>query len=218
MNPQQYDELTGLEKRESILGKIKTLISEKEKFHIIFADIDFFKSINDNFGHKRGDEIIKGIADFLKEIVGSEGRISRWGGDEFLILLSQNPQIFTEKIGELLLSKKFKGEPELSISLSFGIASYPDDGKNFEELYDAADKRMYDFKKRRRWKGRIVDRKEELSRIREYIVRVMKGDSLLLNIYGEKGCGKTRIIQESSIYAQIVGFDVRIIDGKKKKE
>lgn len=218
MNLQQYDELTGLEKRESALRKIKILISENKEFHIIFVDIDFFKSINDNFGHKRGDEILKDTADFLKQLVDKDETVSRWGGDEFLIVLNNNPIKFTDRIMELLTSKKFKGEPELSISLSFGTASYPEDGTNFEDLYDTADRRMYDFKKRRRWKGKIIGRKEELLKIRKLLDKVSSNNSLLCNIYGDDGVGKTRLIQEASVYAQIIGFNVKIIDGKKRDE
>ncbi len=218
MNPQQYDELTGLEKRDSVLRKIKLLITENKKFHIIFADIDFFKSINDNFGHKRGDEILKEVSQFLKETISEDEIVSRWGGDEFLIVLRNNPLKFTEKISGLLTGKKFKGEPELCISLSFGIASFPEDGTSFENLYDVADKRMYDFKKKRRWKGRIIGRKSELSKIRKMIDSVLNGNSLIVNLYGDYGVGKTRLIQESSIYAQITGFETKIISGKKREE
>lgn len=218
MNHQQYDELTGLEKRDVVLRRIKSLINDNKEFHIIFTDIDFFKSINDNFGHKRGDEILKDVATFLKQLVNDDEIVSRWGGDEFLILINNNPIEFSQKISELLMGKKFIGEPELSISLSFGIASFPKDGKDFETLYDFADKNMYEFKKKRRWRGRIIGRRLELSKIRKMLDNVSRGSSHLLNIYGPKGVGKTRIIQEAAIYAQIIGFDVKIIDGNKREE
>ena len=87
------DPLTGLYNRRSIREKLEYEFihykKTKNNFSVIIADIDYFKKINDTFGHDCGDQVLKKVAQILQDAVGERGFVSRWGGEEFLILLPE---------------------------------------------------------------------------------------------------------------------------------
>ncbi len=87
------DPLTGLYNRRFAMEKLENEFinykKTKNKFSVIIADIDYFKKINDNFGHDCGDQVLKKVAQNLQDAVGERGFVSRWGGEEFLILLPE---------------------------------------------------------------------------------------------------------------------------------
>ena len=89
------DTLTGLANRRKITELLKEEIKKLEEdnnnnFNIIMLDIDFFKKVNDNYGHPMGDEVIKKVSNHMQDKVGSEGVVGRFGGEEFLTILYNN--------------------------------------------------------------------------------------------------------------------------------
>ena len=115
-------------------------------FSIILLDIDHFKYFNDTYGHSVGDKVIKTIAHFLKANVRQGDIVSRYGGEEFMILLPE-----TDKVGATVVAEKIRhaiqNKPvEVGIdvfekvTITAGVASYPDDGKAVEVIIDKADK------------------------------------------------------------------------------
>ena len=90
------DTLTGLANRRKITELLKEEIKKLEEdnnnnnFNIIMLDIDFFKKVNDNYGHSMGDEVIKKVSNHMQDKVGSEGVVGRFGGEEFLTILYNN--------------------------------------------------------------------------------------------------------------------------------
>lgn len=117
--------------------------------HILFIiDIDNFKAINDDFGHQFGDDVLRDVALTLKNSFRKNDIIGRIGGDEFVVLMkscSDNEAIVdnAQKVCNLLQKVYVKDSNRNAISASIGIASYPYDGRSFEELYKMADRALY---------------------------------------------------------------------------
>ncbi len=151
-----FDTLTKLYNRRMFFEQSKKLLElckrECKEAVLYFIDLDDFKNINDNYGHDAGDEVLKVIANRLKENFRASDVISRFGGDEFLIFtISQNEQQVHETIKKeikQLISKRieFKNE-SFFVKCSIGISLFPEDGKDIEKLISIADLRMYEEKK-----------------------------------------------------------------------
>ncbi len=147
-----YDSLTGLVNRSNFEIQVANKIKDtKNKSALIFMDLDNFKNVNDSFGHTLGDELIIQVANILKNIINEKGVVGRLGGDEFLILLTNiKENSYVENILEEIINRFNKkiliNEVAISTSASFGIALYPTDGDNFEDLLKNADTAMYKAK------------------------------------------------------------------------
>lgn len=118
---------------------------------LLFIDLDGFKDINDSIGHSAGDTLLKIVSERLREIVKVSDTISRQGGDEFLITLSDvNDRNDIIAIADRLLRELeqsfYINEHVLSASASIGIAVYPENGDTFEALLKNADVAMYTAK------------------------------------------------------------------------
>jgi two-component system, cell cycle response regulator len=142
------DYLTGLYNKRYYEDTMDREINQarryKRNFSIILFDIDNFKLINDNFGHSMGDEVLKILSDLLKVNVRKEDTLCRVGGEEFIIVLPDTASEGARNVAEKIRIA-FNDETlnENKLSLSGGIASYPNDGNNKYELFDCADKAMY---------------------------------------------------------------------------
>lgn len=143
------DSATGLMNKRAIMEYAAyTLQNEAVKTLALFViDIDDFKRINDTYGHLSGDQVIFSVAETIKRIVGSRGVVSRFGGDEFVILLEKTEGRGLENLLRTIygdVSMLFVGENEhLKVTISTGIALYPKDGETYEELFQKADKALY---------------------------------------------------------------------------
>lgn len=141
------DPLTRLPNRFYLKKQLDSLTSSKESknFAFIFLDLDYFKNINDLYGHSEGDIVIQDVADRFKSSLNEDDFIARVGGDEFVILkqntknLQQECKKLIESLTEPFVVKGIK----CKLGVSIGIALYPADGKNFEELFKNADTAMY---------------------------------------------------------------------------
>src|SRR5574344_213234 len=144
-----HDTMTGLENRQKFNEDLTATIAEASKadvqFGIMLLDIDNMKVTNDSRGHSAGDELIIRATQILQRIARNDIKLYRFGGDEFLVLAtridSRNTMI---TIGDALL-ESFNAD---GIEFSAGIAIYPDDTTNREELLKYVDMAMYDVKKR----------------------------------------------------------------------
>lgn len=151
-----HDELTGLKNRSMVYSELQDAINRsgkvETKIAVYFLDLNKFKDINDTLGHDVGDEVLIQTARILTETVRSRDDIFRLGGDEFLIIaqdISHQSGIdrLTLKIIEKFSSPILIKGKRLPISLSIGVASYPNDSLNGEELIKFADIAMYEAKK-----------------------------------------------------------------------
>lgn len=144
------DKLTGVYLRKHIEQQfqIQMSISRQHNYNlsVIMLDIDKFKSVNDTFGHRRGDEILSRIGDLLLKSVRSTDYVARYGGEEFIILLPETDSVsgykVAEKIRKMIELSKLLGE-EMDLTVSLGISTYPEDGANEEELIEKADQALY---------------------------------------------------------------------------
>ena len=120
---------------------------------IVFIDIDRFKAINDTLGHETGDRVLRDVASFLIRNIREADYVFRWGGDEFLVLITCTEPEAMKRATELQAA--FAASPELEdlpagVALSVGTVEVPPDIPDVLPLIQAADERMYANKKRRR--------------------------------------------------------------------
>jgi diguanylate cyclase (GGDEF)-like protein len=149
------DVLTGLPNRlyfrEFIESRLSALTGIDANFALLLLDLDLFKAVNDTRGHATGDEVLKQVADRLRQSIGPQDLISRLGGDEFAIILSNvsdaaEIQKFVDVIGQTVrLPYTTLGEP-INIGTSIGIAVAPTDGTDTSLLLKRADLALYQAK------------------------------------------------------------------------
>ncbi|WP_082606516.1 MULTISPECIES: transporter substrate-binding domain-containing protein [Colwellia] len=150
-----HDELTGLANRVLLKDRLSTAIAfhqrQSLKMAVLFIDLDGFKNINDTHGHDVGDELLQQVALRLQGCVRSSDTVVRFGGDEFVLLLtglhSPNEAAYVAEKVLRLMQKEFElSKTEAFIGCSIGIAMYPADGDNDTELLKIADTMMYKVK------------------------------------------------------------------------
>jgi diguanylate cyclase (GGDEF)-like protein/PAS domain S-box-containing protein len=156
-----HDPLTSIANRELFLRVINdTLIQcavNNKKAALLYIDVDFFKEVNDTYGHTSGDEVLQEIAVRLKKCIRATDIVARLGGDEFAVLLHEiesHDQIIlvAQKILKLM-SKSFaisEHTVHVHISASIGIAIYPDDAESADQLIKYSDEAMYRVKNSQR--------------------------------------------------------------------
>ncbi|MEK8126427.1 EAL domain-containing protein [Paenibacillus filicis] len=152
-----HDALTNLPNRLLFDEKLKACFTEAERtgnmMAVIFFDLDRFKVINDTLGHHVGDQLLQRLAQKLQGYVDDKDIVARFGGDEFIILLTQmahseEAALFAEGIPDLLKEPFFIEEQELFVTASIGISLYPQDGSEGETLLKNADIAMYRSKEK----------------------------------------------------------------------
>jgi len=150
-----YDPLTRLPNRALLTDRLKQAVSlamrAEKLISVIFIDVDSFKSVNDTMGHDGGDAMLVQIAERLSALVREYDTVSRFGGDEFLIMLQQIPDIkdiqeSAKKIMSVFEQPITIKDQEFFITASAGIAVFPFDGENTDELIKHADMAMYEAK------------------------------------------------------------------------
>ena len=152
-----YDALTNLPNRRLMLERLNLSLVQAKRFHrslaIMFMDLDYFKEINDTLGHDVGDELLKVVAERLSACVRGGDTVSRQGGDEFVIVLTEIAQpkdatLVAEKIVGLMREPVIVNEHTMHVTISIGIAVYPVDGiGDPKELMKKADIAMYEAKR-----------------------------------------------------------------------
>ena len=155
-----FDSLTGLPNRSLLKDHMELAINHARRCNksvaVLLLDLDNFKDINDTLGHAIGDKLLKAVSERLQKEVRSSDTLARWGGDEFILLLTDideihNTPLITEKILRSLNEKPFILEgTEIVTTASIGIAFYPQDGQDGETLLKQADTAMYEAKKKGR--------------------------------------------------------------------
>jgi diguanylate cyclase (GGDEF)-like protein len=148
------DGLTGLYNhryfQEYLIFELYRSSRNKETFSMLFLDLDFFKQYNDTHGHLEGDQLLRSLAGILKKSIRRSDVLARYGGEEFVLILPATPKanarIVGEKIRRYVESYPFKGrdtQPNQKVTLSIGIAAFPDDGSDRSALIQCADLAMY---------------------------------------------------------------------------
>jgi len=145
------DSLTGLANRRNIMNMMSIEVSRCGRnggsFALIMSDIDFFKNVNDNYGHDTGDYVLKRISDIMRENLRQQDVVSRWGGEEFLIMLPytdlQKAVSVAEKLREAVKGAEmsFAGA-RFSITMTFGVSEF-DKNLGLEKAIKKADDALY---------------------------------------------------------------------------
>lgn len=151
-NLADYDALTGLLMRRPMITMMESFwnqwVNDKDNFYLVISDLDNFKRINDEFGHEAGDIILKAVGEILRENVRENDYVARWGGDEFMFLLSK---IKSKDVAVDLLDRireavklsefEYKGYKH-KVSMTFGAVS-ANNAKSIDDMKVLADKALY---------------------------------------------------------------------------
>ncbi len=147
------DPLTGVANRRHLEWRLSEEVARSSRYQYplsaLMLDIDHFKQVNDTYGHQVGDEVLKQLAQRLQQTLRRTDFIARYGGEEFLILAPQTPSdralLMAERLRQLVANKPFSITPDLNltITVSIGVAIFPDHAQNESELVKAADAALY---------------------------------------------------------------------------
>jgi diguanylate cyclase (GGDEF)-like protein len=155
----QHDFLTHLPNRRLLHDRLTQSIAMARRrgtrLAVLFLDLDRFKHVNDSLGHQIGDKLLQSVAERLKACVRGSDTVSRQGGDEFVLLLSEieHPQdaaLSAQKMIDSLVAPHEIANHDLHVTVSIGLSIYPDDGRDAETLVKNADTAMYHAKDRGR--------------------------------------------------------------------
>ena len=146
------DPLTGLYNRRGMNIFLKELVKLNRDFAVLAIDIDFFKNVNDSYGHDQGDEILKILASFMKSNFRDEDICCRYGGEEFIVLMTTSDFKVAYNAAERL--RKTMEASNINsigpITISVGIAFWPHNSDEVKEVFKIADNKLYEAKNRGR--------------------------------------------------------------------
>jgi two-component system cell cycle response regulator len=151
------DGLTGLYNKRAMLEMAEQKILAAKRFHrrlsVLIADIDFFKKVNDTYGHDVGDVVIKGLGEILRRAKRNTDAVARFGGEEFVIICEETDargaMLLAERVREELKKTVFHAQSSgaaaqvVQVTCSVGVATFPDAGETWESLFKAADEALY---------------------------------------------------------------------------
>jgi len=147
-----HDSLTGLPNRNLLKDRLERCIIHASRnnthFALLYLDLDNFKPINDQYGHKMGDLLLRELAKRIQQTVRLNDTVSRVGGDEFVVVLSsindlRDALLVTKKIEEVFAQEMVIAGVSLSVGCSIGVGVYPTDGETMDDLIRYADDSMY---------------------------------------------------------------------------
>jgi len=156
LNDAMIDPLTGLHNQRFVAAHVERELArsrrKSERVAIAVLDLDDFKWINDRGGHATGDAVLRGVALALTQVVRGADVCARHGGDEFVVVMSDcgaaEAQRRVDEMQWAVASAGLDTHTPGALRISAGVAVFPDDGDSFEELFTAADSRMYEAKRR----------------------------------------------------------------------
>jgi diguanylate cyclase (GGDEF)-like protein len=150
------DGLTGLTNHRTFQARFDEALATARRYNrklsLILTDVDHFKSVNDTYGHPTGDQVLKGVARILKETARDTDVVARYGGEEFAIVMPETDAkgalVIAERIRERVMQELFQTElGPLRVTLSLGVATFPESSQEKQGLIDLADQCLY-FAKR----------------------------------------------------------------------
>ena len=148
----QRDDLTQLLNRRALYDSVDELLNDNIKNQrelvVMFGDLDFFKSINDTHGHAAGDIVLKNVAEILTQSVRDEDIVSRYGGDEFVVIMPNTPISVAEIIAQRIQGSviEWADTNQYQLSISLGIGEIPRHGKDLNETLKSVDDALYHSK------------------------------------------------------------------------
>ncbi len=146
------DRLTGLFNYSYFIDELQREHARAERmgshFSLIIFDLDFFKQVNDRYGHEKGNLLLQGVADILKANARKMDTVARYGGEEFVILMPESngaEMEVAERIRKKIEDAEFSGiaKTPIKITISGGVCTYPKDARSVNDLLDKADRGLY---------------------------------------------------------------------------
>jgi diguanylate cyclase (GGDEF)-like protein len=222
------DELTGIPNRRFLLNYFEHKVRWKEleaaPVSLLMMDVDYFKKINDTYGHETGDQALVHVARLLKEVAGEQLVPVRYGGDEFMILIPNGQKGEAMAVGERLIEQvrtgplQLEGQTKLSLTLSIGVATAPEDARTGKALVQKADSALYQAKQAGRDRvatisdaqqkeasdktalqqlnsGVICNRDAELAQVWGAVQLFDQGQGRFVLVEGRSGMGKTTFLE-----------------------
>ncbi len=194
-----HDPLTNLPNRLKLKAQLEYVINNSKRnnlnFAVLFLDLDNFKEVNDTFGHAFGDELLISFANKLKNSIRTNDMVSRVGGDEFIIILSDiSDYLFIERVCNKVISivkEPIKSnEKDVEIGVSIGIAIYPENGEDIDEIIHNADNAMYHVKNQAKnsyefFSEDMNRRLIEHSKIEKDLEKAIREDEFILHFHPE---------------------------------
>ena len=220
---QPVDDLTGLPLRGAFVAAAAAAITDARASQgecaLLVIDVDQFKFVNDTYGHLKGDAVLALVGELLRRTLRSGDIAARWGGDEFVALLPGAPISRARDVAERLAAaiRGHGGLTEaaalpIAMSVSIGVASFPAHGTDPEGLFAAADRAMYQVKRRGRdgvavaggahgaamipALDRFVGRSEELRGLVRLLDDAVNGRAQTVAVLGEAGVGKSTLLRQ----------------------
>ncbi len=156
---------TGLYNKRAIQEYAMERTQAGKPMYLAMMDVDDFKKVNDSFGHMFGDEVLSKVSETMRSVITSRGMVGRFGGDEFMVVLDGVSN--EEELRRILktISKNLQWEfqdikDKMAITTSCGVARFPDDASNYEDLFKKADKALYIAKEKGKNRFIIYDEKK----------------------------------------------------------
>jgi diguanylate cyclase (GGDEF)-like protein len=233
------DPLTGVHSRSHLWKSLEdeaVRSRESERpFSIILADLDHFKSVNDAYGHTTGDAVLRELAQRLRGAMRATDLLFRYGGDEFVILLRDTSAAaaatLAQRLIECVQQRPFSRQARLDLTMSIGLASFPADARTGETLFEKADLRLHEAKRKGRAcvvasgpKGvgrpepaeasRLIEREEPLSAVGQFLGDALRKKRGVLRVRGPAGSGKSRFLAEVRRAAGLRGYTVVSLRGR----
>jgi diguanylate cyclase (GGDEF)-like protein len=226
------DALTGALSRGALETSLQLGVDRARRtgrpYAVFLLDVDWFKSINDVYGHARGDAVLRGVVERLRELVRPTDEVFRYGGDEFVVLLPDTDRAVATALARSLVTavgeKPFEGSPPLALSISLGVACRPEDGDTPVALLETADRRNYLAKRGGRGRAvdgeqvpelvpstsltRLLDREAELGTVLEFLDRLPVARHGVLSVSGPPSSGRSRFLVEVAGMARLRGYVV----------
>ncbi|MEP6639178.1 MAG: diguanylate cyclase, partial [Chloroflexota bacterium] len=169
------DRLTGVANRQALLASLFSEVERATRYGrplcVAFVDIDHFKAVNDSYGHAAGDHVLRGVAQTISENLRASDQIGRYGGEEFMLILTETAveegAALSEKLRTLVERTRFsiEGNAELSVTISIGIVGGAGSQLRMETLVRDADAAMYSAKSLGRNQTYIFEEPDEDSRV-----------------------------------------------------
>ena len=228
---EQYDFITGVFSRSLLSERMDQEVGRSLlgnfSVSLLMLDIDHFKSINDAFGHSRGDQALAEVAGLIKSQIRQTDEVFRYGGDEFVVLLPETNKHQAAMLATRILNhineSRLSGEPPIMLSVSIGVANYPEDAESASELFEKADRRHYKSKELGRARitthegesvpfaegpspSRLIERDHSLSLLKNFLDTDNEQPYNVLRVTGKKGVGHTRFLEEARSLFSLRGY------------
>jgi diguanylate cyclase (GGDEF)-like protein len=239
-NDNLRDPLTGVLSRASLEDRIRDEVERARRYDehlsILLLDLDHFKSVNDAFGHARGDAVLSAFARRVRQSLRASDVMFRFGGDEFVVVLPHTTKAravaLAERLCEATRSTPAGEKPALALTTSVGVACFPEDAASPDALMEKADVRLYEAKRRGRdcpvaedppvekvpairESTRLVEREVSLEVLGRFLDQLDTKRRGVLVVTGEPGAGRSRFLQEVGRAARVRGYLVVAVDARR---